>query len=93
MDELTRRLQETEARLEALELEQSQRIEESILPTPPVLEPEKLEEKAKAPEPAPKKKWFEKYSLRGYTQFRINEQLNLGPNSRLRIIMGLASWA
>lgn len=81
MDELTRRLQETEARLEALESEQSMRIEESSLPTPPVLEPEKLEEKVKATEPAPKKKWFEKYSLRGYTQFRINEQLNLGPNS------------
>lgn len=62
VESLARQLNETQARLSALE--------EASTSKP-----------ASTPEPEKKKKWFEKYSLSGYTQFRINETVELRPGS------------
>jgi hypothetical protein len=83
-EELVQRLLAAEERIQALEAENAAAIDP--LPEPPEA-PEAEEEE---PEPAKKeeKKWYEKYTVRGYAQFRINEVYDFGPNSAPAQVVG-----
>jgi hypothetical protein len=65
LDEVRKQLDQTQTRLEALELESAK--------------PDSKEKEAEE-EPKPKA-WYEKFRISGYTQFRVNETLDLEPGS------------
>lgn len=78
-DEIANKLHDAESRLAALEKERldlSQVQDETVKRLDDLLDEKEKEEekekKAKA-EAAKSKKWFEKYTIRGYGQFRFNE--------------------
>jgi hypothetical protein len=93
-DELIERLQQTEARLAMLERQLNASSQNNVPPAgtqgslPPVdfgqgaaqaeAEPQEPEEKA---EPPAEPKWYEKYGIRGYAQFRWNDVLHRDEDS------------
>lgn len=70
MEQLLARLEETESRISAMQTEQ-ELLAKEIAAASSASEPE--EEK----EPT----WYEKYGFRGYTQFRINDVVDIEPGS------------
>ncbi len=82
LEDLLAKLQETEARLSAMELEQE-------LLTEKLTEnnSKSLVELATDRQPT----WYEKYGLRGYAQFRINETVFLAPGSAPPQVVGDSS--
>jgi hypothetical protein len=83
-EELVQRLLAAEERIDALEAESGVTVDP--LPEPPEA-PEVKAEEAK-PEKKEEKKWFEKYTVRGYAQFRINEVYDYGPGSAPAQVVG-----
>lgn len=76
LDQLVKRLEDAESRLNLLEWERQQLIEADAEETKPA--PEKEEPKA---EPKKEKGWYEKIRLRGYTQIRINDVIDMEDDS------------
>ncbi len=86
-EELVQRLLAAEQRIGVLEAETAAAIDP--LPEPP--EAPEVEEEAEEPELPEKeaeKKWYDKYTVRGYAQFRINEVYDFGPNSAPAQVVG-----
>jgi hypothetical protein len=79
-DSLLRRLEETEHRLRLLEARQGSMPGESSESGWDLhsasLQPSAAEAEQTNPEPPKEKKWFDKFSLRGYAQFRYNYVTN-----------------
>ena len=79
-DSLLRRLEETEHRLRLLEARQGSMSGESSESGWDLhsasLQPSTTEAEQTSPEPPKEKKWFDKFSLRGYAQFRYNYVTN-----------------
>ncbi|HYO25358.1 MAG TPA: porin, partial [Lacipirellulaceae bacterium] len=81
-EELVARLLAAEERILALEAERS---------APLTAPEEEVAEEPEQPEPPaeePEKKWYDKYTVRGYAQFRINEVMDFGPNSAPAQVVG-----
>ncbi len=91
---LLHRLHDTEARLAAIEAEQAQWSRSAAgenINFANTSELHELNEFTAFAEPEKPKKWYEKYGLRGYAQFRINETLSLQPGSAPAIHNGDSS--
>jgi hypothetical protein len=72
MEDLLAKLQDTETRLQNMELEH-----ELLMAQVNASEEKEIEK----PEPDKPKAWYEKYGIRGYAQFRHNDVVDLAPGS------------